>query len=229
MIIGLLEDDDAQASLLRAWLEDAGFTVSHAARCDTFLQMFEQSAFDAAILDWQLPDSSGIEVLKTLRTTLSSKIPIIFSTQRNTEDDIVEALRAGADDYLTKPVRHAELLARLSAVLRRAGISDRSDVITIGPIELDSQNETIKINGKIEKTTRKDFLVAQCLFQNFGKVLSREYLLKTVWGIDSTLDTRTVDVHVSRVRRSLGINPTMGYSIKTIYQHGYRLEKLNEN
>lgn len=226
MKIAILEDDPAQAELVKVWLEDEGHTVVHAERCDKFITLYSKESPDLLILDWQLPDSTGLEVLKTLKTQYDSKVPIIFCTQRNTETDIVNALKYGADDFLTKPLRQAELLARLMAIGRRAGIENSKTLIELGPIQLDIEHERIFLHGEQVKLTRKDFLVAKCLITNFGKVLSREFLLKQVWGLDTELDTRTVDVHVSRVRRSLKISPEMGYLIKTIYLHGYRLEKV---
>ena len=227
MLIGLLEDDSAQAQLLTTWLTAAGHSVHHVATGDGFLDAYGSEAFDLAILDWQVPGKSGLEVLTLLRTQYECTIPILFSTQRNAEEDIVTALQSGADDYLTKPVRQAELLARIEALGRRAGIAPQTTTMTFGPISFNTEDESITLAGEAIKLTRKDYLVAQCLFLNLGKVLSRDYLLKTVWGIDTGIDTRTVDVHVSRVRRSLNIGPDMGYSIKTIYQHGYRLEKID--
>lgn len=225
MKIAILEDDPAQAKLLTAWLENEGHSVVHAERCDRFLKLYAEESPDLLILDWQLPDSTGLDVLITLKTKFQSNEPTIFCTQRNSESDIVNALKHGADDFLTKPLRQAELIARLQAVGRRAGIENASQTVELGPIKLDIDQEQITVDGEPIKLTRKDFLVAQCLLTNFGKVLSREFLLKQVWGVDTDLDTRTVDVHVSRVRRSLKISPEMGYLIKTIYMHGYRLEK----
>ena len=227
MLIGILEDDPAQAKLLRSWLETAGHQVKHAASGDEFLSVYKQHALDLAILDWQVPDKTGLEVLSVLRTQYECQIPILFSTQRDTEADIVTALQTGADDYLAKPIRQAELLARIAALGRRAGITETSAVMTFGPLVIDTQQQTISCNGELVKLTRKDYLVALCLFQNLGKVLSREYLLKAVWGIDTGLDTRTVDVHVSRVRRALKLGPQLGYGVKNIYQHGYRLLHLD--
>lgn len=226
MKIGLLEDDFAQAQLLVFWLEEEGHQVEHAELSAEFLAKVASQPLDIIILDWEVPDKSGIDVLKNLRQEKKSKIPILFTTQRDSEEDIVTALQAGADDYLVKPVRKGELLARLSALGRRSGIGDNEKILEFGPVKLDSTAEQVLLNGKPAKLTRKDYLVAKCLIQHFGKVLSREYLLKEVWGIESALDTRTVDVHVSRVRRSLNIGPEMGYTIRTIHQHGYRLEKL---
>ncbi len=226
MKIAVLEDDDAQAELLLQWLEDAGHQVKRASECRQFLQDFSAYLPDLAVLDWQLPDGSGVDVLTHLRAKLASKIPVLFTTQRGAEADIVAALQAGADDYLVKPLRHREFSARLHALGRRAGIQDHAEIIIVGPFTIDRRREVILLDGEPVKLTQKDYSVALCLFQNMGKALSREYLLKTVWGVEAGLDTRTVDVHVSRVRWALKIGPENGFIIKTIYQHGYRLEWL---
>lgn len=228
MLIGLLEDDPAQADLLSAWLQEAGHEVVHRTRGDAFIEACSQNAFDLAILDWQTPGKTGIDVLQILRTQVKSAIPILFSTQRNAEDDIVAALKKGADDYLTKPVRKAELIARLDALGRRAGVNQAANHKEFGAVTFIKEEGQVLLDGEPVKLTRKDYLVAQCLFSHLGKVLSREFLLREVWGVENGLDTRTVDVHVSRVRRALKIGPEMGFVIKTIYQHGYRLEKLDD-
>ncbi|WP_185230819.1 response regulator transcription factor [Teredinibacter franksiae] len=227
MKIGFLEDDIAQTELLLSWLGSEGHEIVHASNGADFLKNFVAEPVDLIILDWELPDTTGIEILKALRQQFEAKTPVLFTTQRDSEEDIVSALREGADDYLVKPVRQAELLARIAALSRRAGIKQVSDVIEVGPITLDCKAESICVGDETLKVTRKDYLVALHLFRNIGKILSREYLLKAVWGTETGLDTRKVDVHVSRVRRSLKISPEMGYTIKTIYQHGYRLEKIN--
>lgn len=227
MKVVLLEDDHAQAELLQQWLVQDGYTVAHYDNCRDFISGFDNQLADLVILDWQLPDGSGVEVLDNLRSIKGCEAPILFTTQRDTELDIVSALQKGADDYLVKPLRKGELVARLNALGRRAGIESPSNKIELGNIVLDKDGEVVTVDGDKVKMTRKDFLVAKCLIENIGKVLSREFLLKTVWGIEASLDTRTVDVHVSRVRRTLQIGPDMGYIIKTIYQHGYRLEKIH--
>ncbi|MCR8921192.1 response regulator transcription factor [Dasania sp. GY-MA-18] len=226
MHIGLLEDDPQQAELVCNWLSAAGHDICHKANGSDFLEACKHQLFDMVILDWELPDQTGIEVLNTLRNIEQNNLPVLFTTQRDSEEDIVAALSAGADDYLIKPLRQAELMARLEAMRRRAGIESPSEVISLGPIVIDSRKRSITVHGEAIKVTQKDYEVALLLLSNIGKVLSREFLLKTVWGVEATLNTRTVDVHVSRVRRSLKINPDMGYCIKTIFQHGYRLEKI---
>lgn len=226
MNIGLLEDDLLQAELVCTWLQAAGHTVMHRALGRDFITACNNEAFDIVILDWELPDQTGVDVLQSLRSKHQNTVPVLFATQRDTEQDIVMALNAGADDYLVKPLRHMELMARLEAMRRRAGIVSPEDIITLGPIKIDTHDKSIMVNDKPVKVTQKDYDLAVFLFSNIGKILSRDYLLKMVWGVDSSLNTRTVDVHMSRLRRTLNINPDMGYCIKTIYQHGYRLEKI---
>ena len=224
--IGLLEDDQPQSEMLCDWLREEGFTVSVAATVAQFIQLVKSQLFDLLILDWELPDTSGYEVLKQLRGVMTVATPILFTTQRDEEHDIVSALEAGADDYLIKPLRKAEILARLKAVLRRSNTEPPDLSLVLGPIELDLGTHTAKVNGEEVKLTNKDFDLAAFMFNNLGKILSREYLLKMVWGIGQDINTRTVDMHISRIRRKLNINQSIGYSLKTVYQHGYRLEKI---
>lgn len=227
MKIAMLEDDIQQAELVGGWLREAGHEVVHRETGAAFLECCRSEPFDMAILDWELPDQTGVDVLNTLRQRDKLALPVLFATQRDNEEDVVSALAAGADDYLVKPLRQRELSARLEALRRRAGIESPSDTLTLGTIEIDTQRLSVHVDGEAVKLTQKEFDVAVQFLNNIGRVLSREYLLRTVWGVDAALNTRTVDVHVSRVRRALKINPDMGYCITTIYQHGYRLEPVS--
>lgn len=227
MKIALLEDNPQQAELVCTWLLEAGHTVMHQPDGKSFLKAFKAGIFDLAILDWELPDQTGIDILRQLRIVQKQTLPVFFTTQRDAEEDIVNALTSGADDYLIKPLRKGELLARLEAARRRAGIESASDILQLGNIEIDTLKSEIRIDGEAIKTTQKEFGIALEFFKHEGQVLSREYLLKQVWGVNADINTRTVDMHVSRVRRSLKISPDMGYRITTIFQHGYRLEKIS--
>jgi len=223
--IGLLEDELPQAEVLLLWLHEAGYNAFH---CDTgkaFTAQLQSQKPDMVILDWQLPDCEGIDVLLHMRNDLGFTGPAMFATARESEDDIVRGLAGGADDYLVKPVRRAELLARLEALWRRSG-KKVPDVLRLGPIRLDLGNRQPWVGEELVKLTPTEFDLAVCVFQHEGELLSREFLLKEVWGVDANLDTRTVDVHISLVRRLLKIGPNMGYCIKTVYRHGYRLEAL---
>jgi DNA-binding response OmpR family regulator len=223
--IGLLEDELPQARLLSGWLEEAGYQVSHCATGDEFISRLQEEAWDMLILDWQLPDCEGIDILQQVRNELRFDGPVVFATAKDNEEDIVRGLATGADDYIVKPLRRAELLARLDALWRRSG-SDRPEIVELGPVRLDVQNCQAFLDGEEVKLTPTEFKLALCLFTNSGKLLSREFLLREVWGVDAQLDTRTVDMHISRLRKLLKIGPDMGYLIKTVYRHGYRLEAL---
>ena len=223
--VGLLEDEDPQAELLMGWLCDEGYNAFHCETGQSFIREVRSSSPDMLILDWQLPDCEGIDVLGMLRNTLAYEGPVLFATAKDSEEDIVRGLSAGADDYLVKPLRQAELLARLAALWRRVG-TDVSPTLCLGPIVLDMDNKQAIIEQEKVVLTPTEFRLAACLFTNVGKLLSREFLLRNVWGVGAELDTRTVDVHMSRVRKLLGIGPNMGFCIKTVYRHGYRLEAL---
>lgn len=226
MRIAYLEDDPSQMELVKSWLETEGYEVLHRDSGDAFIKMLRDDPVDLFILDWQLPDMEGTDVLTKIREDLRLNTPVIFATQRDAEHDIVKALNAGADDYIKKPLGKSELLARIDAIARRSGLSSNETTIEVDAIQIDLDAETISVAGEPVKMTPKDYKLAVCLLKNLGKMLSREYLLREVWGIDAPLNTRTVDVHVSRVRRSLNLVPENGYLIKTIYQHGYRLERV---
>lgn len=225
MRIAYLEDDPAQAELVRHWLTDAGHSCSHCSNGRELMTLLRRETFDLLLLDWEVPDMSGVNVLEEVRGA-GNRVPVLFATQRDDEASIVGALGKGADDYMVKPVKQAELLARIAALGRRAGIEDshQEDSFSLGPWQVDRGRHVILHDGGPVKLTDKDFELACYLFQNVGKLLSRGHLLEKVWGIMTPIESRTVDVHVSRIRRSLHIRPENGYRIKTVYQHGYRLE-----
>ena len=225
MRIAYLEDDQDQANLVKMWLEESGHTCVHCDSGRDFMAMLRRETFDLLVLDWEVPDMSGLSVLEELRA-LGNRVPVIFTTQRDDEGSIVSALTAGADDYMVKPPKQAELLARIRALGRRSGVADpdSSDAYELGPWTVDRERRQISLDGEVVRLTDKDFDLASYLFMNPGKLLSRAHLLEKVWGIMTPIESRTVDVHISRIRRSLQIRPERGYRIKTVYQHGYRLE-----
>ena len=223
MQVSLLEDDPAQAQMLRGWLEGAGHDVCHFDRGAKLLDALERARFDLMILDWELPDVSGLDVLQDVRRQVRWHVPVLFVTQRDAEADIVRALDAGADDYMVKSISRAEFIARVTALGRRLG--SESLELTVGPYCFRPETGEASLRGEPVTLTSRDFQLAYYLFRHIGKLLSREQLLKDVWHVQG-VSTRTVDVHVSRVRKRLKISPETGYLIKTIYQHGYRLECL---
>ncbi|MDX1695888.1 MAG: response regulator transcription factor [Ketobacteraceae bacterium] len=230
MRIGYLEDDLQQANMVKQWLADAGHECRHFERGAEFVQDVRTGNHDLLLMDWELPDISGIEALTTIRASVNQTIPVLFCTQRDAEEDVVRALEAGADDYMVKPIRQGELKARIDALARRAGVTDKPRVhIELGPYRFDISAREAYLSNQPVTLTEKDFDLAICLFNNVGRVLSRKYLLETIWGVTADVNTRTVDVHISRIRKSLNISPENGYRIKTVYQHGYRLEATSQD
>jgi DNA-binding response OmpR family regulator len=224
-----LEDDKTQADALIAILQDSGYQCTHCENAETFLDILKTDDFDLLILDWELPDMSGIEALERVRSFMDWKGPVLFVTNRDAEQDIVAALEKGADDYMVKPFRRSELLARLNALVRRAGLLDDKDQVEVGPFTVDQQHRRILVDNEPVTLTTKEYELAVILFKNVGRLFSRKYLLKHIWGIESEISTRTVDAHVSSLRRKLNIRAESGYRIKTVYQHGYRLEQLMDS
>lgn len=224
--IAFLEDDLEQAKMVKAWFEEFGYEYEHFTHAQMLLKRLRDQSFDIAVLDWELPEMSGLETVKLIRSKYHQNLPILFCSMRDDEADVVLALESGADDYMRKPLLRSELKARLQALLRRSRGGQPENIIEHCPYRFDLQNKQAFVNGAMVEMTDKDFEVASCLFDNIGRILSRSFLLETIWGISSDLNTRTVDVHVSRVRKALGISPESGFRVKTIYQHGYRLEKV---
>lgn len=226
MRVALLEDEQEQAQRILSILTDRGFDCDHFETGEACVSAALHRSYDLMILDWQIPDTTGLEVLKSVRAQLSWQIPVLFLTQRDSETDIVQALDAGADDYLAKPAREAELVARINALVRRSQPEQTKDVLEFGPFTIDLERRTITLHGESLTLTDKDFDLSLFLFQNQGRLLTRELLLERVWGMTREINTRTVDTHMSRLRRRLGLNPDNGFRIKTIYQRGYRLEAV---
>ncbi len=227
MRIAFLEDDTAQADVLKDWLSAAGFSCMHYPDARSFLKEVHRESYDLFILDWELPDHSGIEVLGRIRSQGDWNTPVLFVTQRDSEDDVVHALENGADDYMIKPVSEKLLLARINALLRRNKKNDsESDVLEFGPYRIHTQECSVTVDGEPVDLTEKEYQLALMLFSNVGRLLSRDHLLETIWGVGPGLATRTVDTHISRLRRKLSLTPEHGWRLKAVYHHGYRLEKL---
>ncbi|MGH1537279.1 MAG: response regulator transcription factor [Gammaproteobacteria bacterium] len=225
MRIALLEDDLDQAKLIEVWLSDAGHQsyIYHAGA--QMVGALSKESFDVVMLDWEVPDMSGFEILQWIRENLDWSCPVLFITQRDQQEDVVKALEAGADDYMAKPVDRAEMLARINAIHRRNNPPDDNDTIfEISPYVVDLKKRTIMCNGDRVELTQKEYELALFILRNVGKVLSRGYLLERVWGKNPEINTRTVDTHVSRLRRKLAFDKENGWKLTSVYQHGYRLE-----
>jgi len=226
MHIGILEDETDQQELYKLWLSSAQHTCSCYVSVREFVAGLQRERFDLLIIDWMLPESSGEVALKWLRENLGWDIPVIFVTARDAEIDIVTALKAGADDYLVKPPRPMEFLTRLEVLARRIKVPPAT---RYGAYEIDYDRHSIAVNDEPVELTRKEFDLACHLFQHPGKLLSRVNLLEQIWGLNADVDTRTVDTHISRLRRKLAIGPEHGWQIISVHGWGYRFEKTGQD
>jgi two-component system response regulator RegX3 len=224
--IAILEDDPDQLALLSRWLSNAGHQVHGYLLGHEILKHAGRESFDLFVLDWEVPDISGVDVLRRIRANLSKSVPILFVTVRDTEEDIVYALDAGADDYMIKPAKQNEMLARVGALLRRAYPRKEETQLLFPPYEFDTQLGAARINGEPVELTPKEFELATLFFRNVDRLISRLHLQEAVWGRGVELATRSVDTHVSNVRKKLGLRGDHGYRIAAIYNYGYRLKLI---
>jgi len=226
IVIGFLEDDPDQAELIALWLQQAGYMHRWYRSGTEFRRRLGGEAVDLLLLDWMLPDASGLEVLEWIRTSANSDLPVIFLTARSREEDVVKGLESGGDDYVVKPPKQAELLARVAAEQRRRGVEagEGNTEISLAPFVLDLQRRKVSIAGREVELTQREFDLATYLFRRQGRIVSRDALLENVWNMSASVTTRTVDTHVSRLRKKLELAGEHGWRLTAVYQHGYRLE-----
>jgi len=218
----IVEDDPDIAELIRHYMEKAGHTVQRLSSGGGVLPRLRAEPVDLVILDVMLPEIDGLALCQAMRSDPAiAAIPVIMVTARGEEADRVAGLELGADDYVTKPFSPKELAARVTALLRRvARPAAASGVLTYGAITIDPDRHAVTSDGGDVRLTAKEFLLLQYLVQHRGRVLSRDLLLTDVWGYHYTGGTRTVDVHIRRLREKL---PQLGEAIQTIKQFGYKL------
>ena len=227
--IAALEDDEAQAQVLLGWLAAAGYRVRWYSSGRTLVRELKREQPDLLLLDWEVPQMSGAEVLRWVRANLETRLPVVFVIRHDAEADVVRALTEGADDYLIKPLRRAELLARISAVWRRYRREEPNlATVSFGAYTLRRAVREITLDGKAVGLTETEFDLAWLLFSNPGRLLSRDYLLDAVLSIAGDVHTRTMDTHVSRLRRKLDLRPENGCRLVSVYGYGYRLAPAQE-
>jgi two-component system, OmpR family, response regulator RegX3 len=225
-----VEDDPSHRLLVATLLESAGFQVHSFIDADSFRRHIRGSSVDLVLLDWMLPDGSGLELLEWIRNSNQAKLPVILVTGRETDEDVVTGLSAGADDYIVKPPHPAQLLARINSVLRRSGFTAQSSNNNeFAPYVLREDLREIHLNNKLIPTTDREFDLMQYLFRRRGNIVSRETLLKQVWNLQGLVSSRTVDTHVSRLRKKLELEGQHGWTLSGVFQHGYRLEQNAES
>ncbi len=225
MHIALVEDDSDQLALLKLMIGSDNHTTRGFDSVSSVVEALKSNKFDLLLVDWMLPDGSGADLLKWARQNLGWELPIIVVTARDDETTVCAALKCGADDYIVKPAKHMELLARIEAIARRAR-PGTIPVLRMGAYEVDIQSQTMLVEGQPVAMTQKEFDLSVCLFQSPGKLLSRDHLLNKVWGLNTDVDTRTVDTHVSRLRKKLKLDGLLGWKLVPVYGYGYRFDRV---
>jgi two-component system response regulator RegX3 len=221
----VVEDEESFSDALSFMLRKEGFEVSVAATGTQALTEFDRSGADIVLLDLMLPEMSGTEVCRQLRTR--SHVPIIMVTARDAEIDKVVGLEIGADDYVTKPYSPRELVARIRAVLRRnapEAVEVATPTLSAGPVRMDVERHVVSVSGEAVPLPLKEFELLELLLRNAGRVLTRGQLIDRVWGADYVGDTKTLDVHVKRLRSKIEPDPGAPRFLITVRGLGYKFE-----
>lgn len=229
MRIAVLDNGAEQLKLINHTMAGLGHESHMYTEGKTLLQCLRRQTFDLLILNWSLPDIKGLDVVKAIRHELKSRLPILFVTDSRDEADMVEALNSGADDFMDKPVRAGELEARVTALLRRSYPAKHESELVFGPYHFYPPSRVLKVQGKLVELKNREYELALFLFQNLGRLLSREHLHEAVWGLGVEALSRSLDTHVSRLRTKLDLRPANGFLLLAIYGLGYRLETIEAN
>ena len=226
MRIVALDDDLVQLDMLSKTMEAEGHACTTHSTGASLMKDLRRETYDLLILDWQLPDTSGPEVMRWIRDNVSQELSELFITNRQGEADIVEGLDAGADDFMVKPLRVAELAARVRALLRRAYPAVSKGSVEFGRYRFQADSRTLEVDGKAVELKNREYDLALFLFQNMGRLLSRDHLREIIWGQNADVISRSLDTHVSRLRTLLDLRPENGFVINAVYGVGYRFEAV---
>lgn len=230
MRVAIADDEIDVVEYLSGLVEEMGHVPVTFSDGALIANALVRDTFDLIITDWTMPGKDGITLLNWMQETLTERPPVIMMTNRTAKQDITDALNAGADDYITKPEDRNVIAARINAMLRRTTSSGAFETKAVyGQYELDRIDQVINIGDKTVKLTAKEFELADLFFRNRDRTLSRNYIMETIWRTTATLATRTLDMHISRVRSKLDLRPENGFRIFTVFGYGYRLETINKD
>ena len=227
MRIAVLDPDRSQSDLITQVLAGAGHACHAFGTGKDLLAHLRKEPYDMLIADWAVPDMALPEVLARVGDKLAPGAPVMFITGTTGEEEIISGLEAGAADFLVRPLRRAELLVRVQAMLRRAYPSQNEvEQLQFGQYLFETRPGRLLMDGELVDVTHKEFSLALLFFRNIGRPLSRAFIHESVWVREHELPSRTMDTHVSRVRNKLQLRPENGYRLVPVYSYGYRLEKL---
>ena len=227
MRIAIADDDKDIVEFLSKIVEADGHITTGFADGGTLSTALLRDTYDLVILDWNMPGKTGMQILEWMQGAIDERPPVIMMTSRTAKQDISDALNAGADDYITKPEDPKVIAARINAILRRSGGAAAMETSAqYGDYVLDRIEQKVNHNDKEISLTAKEFELTDLMFRNRDRTLSRRYIMETVWRTNAHLATRTLDMHVSRVRSKLSLTPENGFRIFTVFGYGYRLETL---
>ncbi len=210
---------------LKQIVEDLGYVAVGCTDSNVIKEILSQDIFDLVILDWNIRAADGSSLLEWMNKTLPTRPPVIMMANRSAKRDITDALNSGADDYITKPESRNVIAARVNALLRGNAVGGAFDTeVTYGAYKMNRLEQSVTIHGQTVILTAKEFELAEMFFKNKDRTLSRHYIMQTIWRTTATLATRTLDMHISRVRAKLALRPENGFRIFTVFGYGYRLE-----
>ncbi|MFC4254786.1 response regulator [Altererythrobacter xixiisoli] len=229
MRVAIVDDEPDLAAEMARLAESAGMTCEIFADGTDVVTALRRSTFDVVLLDWNMPNTSGIEVLRWATDRLETPPAFILLTARGDTDDVVRGLEAGATDYIIKPEEETIILARIRAAARRTQARPRDRQTAHGRYSIDMAEDQISLDGQPVKLTAKEFALARVFLENIDRPLSRSYLLGEIWGSSDLVETRTLDMHVSRVRSKLSLRAENGLVIQTVFGFGYRMDSIKDN
>ncbi|MEM5436653.1 response regulator transcription factor [Paraburkholderia diazotrophica] len=227
MHIAILQSDATLAKHLEISLVDAGHTCTRQEDGLCMLRMLSRSSVDLLVLDWRVGRLSGADLLRNIRATGGTRLPVVFASQDNSDESAMRALTLGADDYIGLPVNLSLFRLRVDALLRRSYPQPAEDAeYQLGPYRFSRNRLTVSFQGERVILSDTQFRLAELLFSNIGRLLSRDHIFASIWGREFVEATRTIDSHISRIRSLLKIDGRSGFEIQSVYKIGYRLTDL---
>jgi len=229
MRIAMLDDEPRQIQSIQRVMAVIGHECHGFADGKSLLRGLRAQSYDLLVLDWRPPDVEGIEVVRRLRESFGNRLPLLLTAGPKDRARVTHALLAGADDFMVKPLRSAELQARVQALLRRAYPTRFERELAYGPYHFFPLTSTIRLHGEIVRLKQREYDLALYLFRNVGRLLPREHLMQAIWGQELEAGSRSLDTHVSRLRTRLELRPENGVVLASVYGLGYRLEFLPDD